>query len=584
MTVQGPIDCQASDLSKAGATHEPAAAGERKLRFAIICPGLSLPAWQAACLRHLLASGVAEPVLLIIETTTEQPPARGFGQLFQGIFRGAMLKRLSALQTIDVTGEFGQLPAMDCRTVQHDGHALSLCPEDIARLRFYRLDFILHFTFAMLAGEILTVSRFGLWSYHWRPEDRDGLLTAFWAYYRGCATQPRALLRLTGGRPDALHRGSFAKGASFARSLDGALFGSADWCARVCRQLSCALEKGHNRLPLIPGFATRHPVPRNLQVTTFLARRLGAFVAGAFRRCFLLEYWNIGIVDAPVERIVAAGRPEAVRWLPPPAPLRYRADTCALEERPDAILFEEYSYAEAKGWIAALDLARKADAPRSLDAFGRATHRSYPFLFTAGDGAIFCVPESAEDRRVDLYRASRFPDKWHYVRTLVEDFPALDSTVFFHGGRWWLLCTSGEAGGAHKLHAWHAEALLDPWHPHRLNPLKCDVTSSRPAGRPFYMDGALHRPAQDCSRAYGGAITINRIVKLTPDEFEEIAAGRIEPNASSGYCDGLHTLAPIGNRTIIDGKRLVIDLRAGFLKAGIERRKRRHPQTASAAA
>ena len=43
------------------------------LRFAILCHGTSLPAWQAECIRHLLRSGVARPVLLLIAPRAKQP-------------------------------------------------------------------------------------------------------------------------------------------------------------------------------------------------------------------------------------------------------------------------------------------------------------------------------------------------------------------------------------------------------------------------------------------------------------------------------------------------------------------------------
>ena len=63
--------------------------------------------------------------------------------------------------------------------------------------------------------------------------------------------------------------------------------------------------------------------------------------------------------------------------------------------------------------------------------------------------------------------------------------------------------------------------------PHRLNPLKIDVTSSRPAGPLFERDGMLLRPAQDCSSTYGAAVVLHRIVELTPDRFQEQCLGRI---------------------------------------------------------
>jgi hypothetical protein len=541
----------------------------RRLRFAILCRGLAFPAWQAAALRTLLASGIAEAVLLIIDER-EGPRPRGFRTLlYRAYQRLWALPRLKALRPEDLTAELGHLPQS----------RIGSLPEAARAMRSHRLDMILQLAPAAVSPEFLAASRFGIWTYDDpAAEDRHGMLSAFWAYRHGRSLLSRALLRLTAEGPRLLHGGSFRAGASWARSLDAALFGSADWCLRACRELLLEREQACSDPP-VAAEATPRRFPGTGDVLAFLARRMGTLLAAAFRRCFLLEYWNIGIVDAPIERVVADGVPTALRWLGPPRPLHYYADPCALPEQPGAILVEEYSHAQKLGWISVIPLTGEDHSPRRIAPFDHGTHRSYPYLLSA-DGTIFCVPESAADRRVELYRALRFPDQWQHAATLIEDFPALDSTLFFHDGHWWLLCTSSDEGGEHKLHAWHAPALLGPWQPHPLNPLKCDVSSSRPAGRPFVMAGSLYRPAQDCSQTYGGAIVVNRIIALTPSDFRETPAGRIAPAAAGGYGAGLHTLCSFGSRTVIDGKRFAFDLRAAYLKA----RRPRRPAAAMAVA
>ncbi len=549
----------------------PAPERPPKLRFGIMCRGSAFPAWQAAAVRGLLASGLAEPALLIVEDGEHDDRAREarvFRTLLYRLYRRCWgLSRLKALRPVDLAAELGHLPAIRSNVRQRRERAGDFPAEEVAELRRHRLDFILQFAFPRLAGEILSASRFGIWAYHGHPEDRHGLLAAFWSYRRGRSELHRALLRFAAAaQPGTLHRGSFRAGASCASSLDAALFGSADWCVRACRQLLLELEEGRARPPVAAPPPAQSVIPGNVDVLRFLARRVVTLLLAAFRRHFLLEYWNIGIVDAAIERVVADGQPAAVRWLGAPRPLHYHADPFALPEQPGSILFEEYSHRTGLGWISAIPLTGADRSPRRIAIFDQGTHRSYPFLFEL-EGTTFCVPESAADRRVDLYRAVRFPDRWQHAGTLIDDFPALDSSIFFHGGRWWLFCTSGEDGGEHKLYAWHAAALRGPWQPHRLNPLKCDVSSSRPAGRPFLIGGTLYRPAQDCSRTYGGAIVINRVIALTPTDFAEAPAGRIAPAAGSGYGAGLHTVCPFGSRTIIDGKRFVFDIRAPYLRA-----------------
>jgi hypothetical protein len=85
--------------------------------------------------------------------------------------------------------------------------------------------------------------------------------------------------------------------------------------------------------------------------------------------------------------------------------------------------------------------------------------------------------------------------------------------------------------------------------------VKTDVRSSRPAGRPFWHEGRLYRPAQDGTESYGGAMAINWITSLSLEKFQEVTVQRIRPQASWPYPDGIHTLDSFGGLTVIDAKR-----------------------------
>jgi hypothetical protein len=66
----------------------------------------------------------------------------------------------------------------------------------------------------------------------------------------------------------------------------------------------------------------------------------------------------------------------------------------------------------------------------------------------------------------------------------------------------------------------------------------------------------LYRPAQDCSRTYGGRVIINRVHTLTPVAFHEEAVVAVNPDSAGPYPSGLHTLSQVGTITLIDGKRM----------------------------
>jgi hypothetical protein len=283
-------------------------------------------------------------------------------------------------------------------------------------------------------------------------------------------------------------------------------------------------------------------------MVTFLARQARAFVASQARSTFGRDHWNVGVVDAPIERFLDPSDVPPPSWhAPVRGPDVYVADPFGVAGHDD-VLVEAFAEATQRGTIEVLDDA----AGGCVLPLG--VHASYPYLFTH-DGAVWCTPEVAQSRAVRLFRATRFPDAWEEVAVLVPDVAAVDPTVCFHDGRWWLFFTDKDVDANAVLHVWHARELLGPWEPHAANPVKTDVRSARPAGTPFVVAGTLYRPAQDCAATYGGGIVVNALDVLTPTRFREHVVARVPPWATGGYDRGCHTLTAWGERTLVDGKR-----------------------------
>jgi hypothetical protein len=108
---------------------------------------------------------------------------------------------------------------------------------------------------------------------------------------------------------------------------------------------------------------------------------------------------------------------------------------------------------------------------------------------------------------------------------------------------------------ASLLHLYHADSPLGPWKPHRLNPVKIDVRSARPAGPLFHHHGQWYRPAQCGVPNYGSAIIVNRIVELTTERFREVEVSRLAPTWRPGLT-GTHTIAAAGGLTVIDARQV----------------------------
>jgi hypothetical protein len=171
--------------------------------------------------------------------------------------------------------------------------------------------------------------------------------------------------------------------------------------------------------------------------------------------------------------------------------------------------------------------ARTPGAPMAI--LERPYHLSYPFVFEQNRD-VFLIPESAESRRVELYRAVSFPDQWEHVADILTELAASDSTIVEHEGLLWLYTTINSPGMSpcDNVHLYWSADVRGPWHPHRMNPVVSDVRAGRAAGRVFVHDGRLIRPAQDSARRYGHAINFQAITQLSVNDYQEVTVGRLE--------------------------------------------------------
>jgi hypothetical protein len=178
-------------------------------------------------------------------------------------------------------------------------------------------------------------------------------------------------------------------------------------------------------------------------------------------------------------------------------------------------------------------------------------HLSYPFLIEEG-GELYMIPESGRNQTVEVYRCVDFPLRWKLETRLLEGMRLVDATFHRGADRWWMFANAAASGSRvfdDELHLFYADKLLGPWHAHRRNPVKSDARCARPAGHLFRRGAALYRPAQICVPRYGAGLSINRVLRLTTEDYVERQVERILP--ANGLL-GLHTLNRAGDLTVID--------------------------------
>lgn len=543
------------------------------LKVGLLVDDLSLPAWVAKIVAAIQASDCAR-VTLVVRNSPPPPAASTWSGRWRERWQRGLYNRYRAWDRQREDGEPDAFAAVDLRPWLEGVTVLQVAPrrtrfsdyiegEDLAGIRAARLDVLFRFGFRILRGDILQAARCGVWSYH-HGDNREyrGSAAGFWEMYeRNPVTG--SLLQVLTEKLDAgqvLYRSwSATHPDSQHASINPVYWKSAEFALRQLRALH---QLGWEHLQSQPDYREATPYSKPLYhapatpvMARFLARRLRRAVASRAQEWLAprQRHWFLALRRRR-ERPAWEDQQAFVPLASPPG--RFWADPALFEEGGKTwLFFEDYSYASGRARISCAPLADGVLVATVQTALECDYHLSYPFLFRDGQD-IYMIPETRAARRIELYRALEFPGRWSLDRVLMDDVEAVDATVHFHEGRWWLFCNIAPGGGSShdELHAFWSANLQGPWHSHARNPVVSDVRHARPAGSLFEQDGRLVRPSQDCSVRYGSAIQFNQVLRLTPTEYEEQPCGRLEATWARGL-RGTHTYNRSRDYEVVDGLR-----------------------------
>ena len=234
---------------------------------------------------------------------------------------------------------------------------------------------------------------------------------------------------------------------------------------------------------------------------------------------------------------------------------RFWADPFVVKDNQDYyVFFEELFYKNEKGHIAYFKISGNGAISSARKILEKPYHLSYPFIFQH-QNEYYMIPESAENRSVDLYKCLEFPNKWVWSKTLLQNLYAVDTTLFAWNGKWWLFTNirgNEEASSYDELFLFYADDLFaKTWTPHPQNPIVSDVRSARPAGKIFLHQDKLYRPSQDSSVRYGYGLRINQINALSETDYAESCVEFIKPSWQKNII-ATHTFNSAENLTVVD--------------------------------
>lgn len=402
--------------------------------------------------------------------------------------------------------------------------------ERISRLKAMRLDVLLNLSLDELSTFLLDAARFGVWSL--RSNDIRVTTNTEIGWLEVLNNQPTMNCDIEAQRMETIQviTGSVlaAHSASITLNQKSFLWRAAEIVPRMLKRLYSQGEQNFFATAKPANSAVPLSIPTAAQSMALAQKQIIRIFENKIWRRWFPHRWTIMMGKGSEggnfnwTMVKSLIMPRGVFWADP-FPFQRQDNTY--------IFFEEYVFKNKRGHIVFAKIGKDGKTGKPHLALEQPYHLSYPFIFEYR-GEFYMLPETAENRSIELYRCRRFPDQWEFHKTIMPDVHAVDATLFEHSMRWWLFTNIAGKGGStwDELHLFYSDnPLSEKWTPHPMNPIVSDVRSARPAGRIFRRDSGLIRPSQDSSLRYGYALTLNGITKLTINEYEEQLVERIEP-------------------------------------------------------
>jgi len=236
---------------------------------------------------------------------------------------------------------------------------------------------------------------------------------------------------------------------------------------------------------------------------------------------------------------------------------RLWADPFVIEKNEEFHIFiEELLFKQGKGFISHFIIDKKGNYTTPKKIIEKEYHMSYPFLFE-DNGHLFMIPETNQNKTIELYKCVQFPDTWEFVQNIMENIEAVDTTITFKDNKYWLFTNIREHAGVafeDELFLYYADSLTSlNWTLHPKSPIKSDVRVARPGGGFCEVGENMLRPSQNSMYHYGYGLNFSKILELTPEAYEEEVIEAIIPDWDPKIVS-VHTYNSTGSFTIIDAE------------------------------
>jgi hypothetical protein len=538
---------------------------KEKIQVGLLLDSCSILAWEYLMLEKITECKVAN-IQLIVKNNCTLPdnnistnsPKYYLYNLFTNFDKKYFNTQPDALEPKDATDLLAGVPELKITPDQNPGN-FYIEKEDLKKIREFNIDVFIQLGFKDLRGEILSLPKFGVWShFHGDPARYKGRPTGFWEVFEQFPVTGSTLQVLTDDTNEPLEiYKSFSCTDSFSvvRNNNFIYWKSSSF---VTRKLEDCYKSGESFLkkedhPEKSALSSRpiYKTPTNGKAALLLLRHIKKYLPVKLSSKTKFEQWQLRFsIDNEISKSFSQFKP----MIPPKD--RFWADPFIIfKDGVHYIFLEELEFKDDKGYLSVITMDKNGNYSTPKKILERPYHLSYPFTFEWRN-ELYMIPETAANRSIEIYKCTDFPHKWELHKTIFEKIDAVDTTLFFHNETWWMFTNIRETQEAYtyddELYLFYSDnPLSDNWNPHPLNPIISDVSKARPAGRIYEHKGEIFRPSQNCGGRYGRGLNINKILKLSTTEYEEVQVETYEPDWDKDLL-GTHHLSHENGLTLID--------------------------------
>jgi len=302
--------------------------------------------------------------------------------------------------------------------------------------------------------------------------------------------------------------------------------------------------------------------PNNLLAFFQLLRHGKRLLVKGLRKFIVREQWIL-LIDPNREMKLSndwdTQNLKRLQKITPPKDVFWADPFLVPHEEKNYLFLEELPFATNKGHLSVMELNSEGKPSEPVKILDLPYHLSYPFIFQHEE-KYYMIPESAEDRSIQLYECTSFPYQWRFKMNLMSEVKAFDSTIYLHNRKYWLFVAIAAEDGMgfnDELYLYFAERPdTTEWKSHPMNPIVSDVRYARPAGHIFEEDGKIIRPSQDCSLKYGYGLNWMEIEVLSEKEYREKPIKKLRPTWDKSL-KRTHTFNRAGGMTVMDAIRVI---------------------------